>query len=111
MPAEMRPDEQRPLLPYRTRTTEVETVRKDGSPHVTPVWLVLDEEELVFTTGTTSVKGRNLRRDPRIALLVDDETPPYAFVHVRGRVTLHENLEELLRFATAIGARYMGSDR
>ena len=68
-------------------------------------------EQLLFTTGADSVKGRNLQRDPRIALLVDDDTPPYAFVHVRGRVTLHEDLDELLRFATAIGARYMGQDR
>ena len=111
MPAEMSPDEVRSFLSYGTRTAKVATVMKDGSPHVMPVWFVLDGEQLVFTTGATSVKGRNLRRDPRIALLVDDQTPPYAFVHVRGRVTLHEDLEELLRFATAIGARYMGPDR
>jgi PPOX class probable F420-dependent enzyme len=76
-----------------------------------PVWFVLDGEQILFTTGADSVKGRNLRRDPRIGLLVDDESPPYAFVHVRGRVTVHEDLDELLRFATAIGARYMGEDR
>ena len=36
---------------------------------------------------------------------------PYAFVHVRGPVTLSEDLAELLHFATAIGGRYMGADR
>jgi hypothetical protein len=46
-----------------------------------------------------------------VALVVDDDVPPYAFVHVRGRVTLHADLDELLRFATAIGARYMGAER
>ena len=92
-------------------TAKVATVMQDGHPHVMPVWFVLDGDQLLFTTGADSVKGRNLRRDPRIALLVDDETPPYAFVHVRGRVTVHEDLDELLRFATAIGARYMGEDR
>jgi PPOX class probable F420-dependent enzyme len=76
-----------------------------------PVWFVLDGDEIVFTTNRASVKGKHLRRDPRIALLVDDETPPYAFVHVRGRVTLSEDPEELLRAATGIGARYMGADR
>jgi PPOX class probable F420-dependent enzyme len=76
-----------------------------------PVWFVLDGDQIVFTTGAQSVKGRNLRRDPRVALLVDDQRPPYAFVHVRGRVTLHEDPDELLRFATAIGARYMGTDQ
>lgn len=58
-----------------------------------------------------SVKGCNLRRDSRIALLVEDQTSRYAFVHVRGRVTLHEDLDELRRFANAIGARYMGEKR
>jgi PPOX class probable F420-dependent enzyme len=76
-----------------------------------PVWFVLDGEDLVFTTGEDSVRGRNLRRDPRAAVVVDDEVAPYAFVHIRGRVSLSEDLEELLRFATAIGARYMGADR
>jgi hypothetical protein len=50
-------------------------------------------------------------RDPRAAIVVDDEVPPFAFVHIRGHVTLSEDLEELLRFATAIGGRYMGADR
>jgi PPOX class probable F420-dependent enzyme len=76
-----------------------------------PVWFVLDGEELVFTTWGESVKGRNLRRNPRAAAIVDDELAPYAFVHIRGRVTLSEDLEELLRFATTIGGRYMGPDR
>ena len=84
---------------------------KDGQPHVMPVWFVLDGEQIVFTTGANTVKGRNLQRDPRIALVVEDDEPPFAFVHVRGRVTIHEDPEDLLRFATAIGSRYMGEAR
>jgi PPOX class probable F420-dependent enzyme len=76
-----------------------------------PVWFVLDGEELVFTTWGDSVKGRNLRRNPRAAVIVDEDVVPYAFVHIRGPVTLSDDLEELLRFATAIGGRYMGADR
>jgi len=72
---------------------------------------VLDGEQIVFTTGAHTVKGRNLRRDPGIALVVEDDEPPFAFVHVRGRVTMHDDLDELLRVATAIGSRYMGEDR
>jgi len=83
----------------------------DGRPHVMPVWFVLDGEQLVFTTPGNSVKGRDLQRDPRIALVIDDDTPPYAFVHLRGRATITEDPDELLRFATAIGERYMGQDR
>ena len=52
-----------------------------------------------------------MRRDPRIALVVDEEVPPYAFVHVRGRAEISEDPEQLLRFATEMGARLMGVDR
>jgi PPOX class probable F420-dependent enzyme len=76
-----------------------------------PVWFVLDGDDVVLTTERDSVKGRALRRDPRLSLVVDDATPPYAFVHIRGRAELSEDLDELLRFATAIGARYMGAER
>jgi PPOX class probable F420-dependent enzyme len=107
----MTPDEVRAFLSHGTRTAKLATSGPDGQPHVMPVWFVLDGEELVFTTWGDSVKGRNLRRSPRAAVVVDDELAPYAFVHVRGNVTLSEDLGELLRFATAIGARYMGADR
>ncbi len=111
MPHTMNPDEVRAFLSHGTRTAKVATSGPGGQPHVMPVWFVLDGEELVFTTWGDSVKGRNLRRDPRAAVVIDEELAPYAFVHIRGQVTLSEDLEELLRFATAIGGRYMGADR
>lgn len=43
--------------------------------------------------------------------VVDEEVPPYGFIHVRGRAEISEDPEQLLRFATEIGARYMGVDR
>jgi PPOX class probable F420-dependent enzyme len=99
------------FLMHGTRTAKVATTMRNGQPHVMPVWFVLDGEELVFTTGAGSVKGRNLRRDPRIALVVDEDVAPYAFVHLRGRARISEDMDELLRFATEIGARYMGPER
>jgi PPOX class probable F420-dependent enzyme len=111
MPREQTPIEIAGFLMHGTRTAKVATTMRSGQPHVMPVWFVLDGEELVFTTGADSVKGRNLRRDPRIAVVVDEDVAPYAFVHIRGRVKISEDLDELLRFATEIGARYMGQDR
>lgn len=111
MPQQMSPAQVRSFITHGTRTAKVATVMKDGQPHVMPVWFVLDGEQIVFTTGANTVKGRNLQRDPRIALVVEDDEPPFAFVHVRGRVTIHEDPEDLLRFATAIGSRYMGEAR
>lgn len=107
----MTSDEIRAFLSHGTRTAKLATSGPGGQPHVMPVWFLLDGEELVFTTGSDSVKGRNLRRNPRAAVVVDEEVAPYAFVHMRGHVTLSEDSEQLLRFATAIGGRYMGADR
>ena len=111
MPRDMTPEQVWAFVSHGTRTAKVATVMKDGQPHVMPVWFVLDGEQIVFTTGADTIKGRNLQRDPRIALVVEDDEPPFAFVHVRGPVTIHTDLGELLRFATAIGSRYMGEAR
>ncbi len=111
MARRMTPDEIRDFLEHGTRTAKLATTSADGSPHVMPVWFVLDGEEIVFNTAANSVKGRNLCRSLRAALVVDEEVPPYAFVHIRGHVELSEDRGELLRFATAIGSRYMGADR
>jgi PPOX class probable F420-dependent enzyme len=101
----MTPDEICAFLSHGTRTAKLATSGPGGQPHVMPLWFVLDGEELVFTTWGESVKGRKLRRDPRAAVIVDEEVAPYAFVRIRGQVTLSEDLEELLCFATAIGGR------
>jgi PPOX class probable F420-dependent enzyme len=107
----MTPEQVRSFLGAGTRTAKLATVRADGRPHVVPVWFALDRDDAVFTTGVESVKGRALGRDPRVALCVDDERPPYAFVAVTGEASLSTDLDELLRFATKIGGRYMGADR
>src|SRR4051794_30598099 len=94
-----------------TRTGKLSTVRADGSPHVVPVWFLLDGGDLVFTTENDTVKGRNLLRDDRAALCVDDERPPFSFVVVQGRVQISEEPALLLTWATDIAARYMGEER
>jgi PPOX class probable F420-dependent enzyme len=111
MGRQMTAAEARVFMAHGTRTAKVATTMSDGRPHVMPVWFVLDGDAIVFTTPGQSVKGRALRRDPRVALVVDEEVPPYAFVHIRGRAEISEDPEQLLRFATEIGARYMGIDR
>ena len=108
---QMTGDEWREFVSAGTRTGKVGVTRTDGRPHVTPIWFVLDGDDLVFTTHSESVKGRALRRDGYAALCVDDERPPFSFVVVEGPVTLSADLGELRRWATVIGGRYMGADR
>ena len=97
-----------------TRTGKVAVTRANGAPHVTPIWFVLDSEGetdfIVFTTGSTSMKARALRRDPRFAMTVDDQAPPYSFVALEAEATLSEDLDELLTWATRLGGRYMGAE-
>ncbi|MGC5039673.1 PPOX class F420-dependent oxidoreductase [Streptomyces sp. DT190] len=101
----------REFVSHGTRTGKLSTVRADGSPHVTPIWFVLDGDELVFNTGKSSVKGRNIARDGRVALCVDDDRPPYSYVVLTGRARISEDLDETRLWATRIGARYMGEER
>ncbi|MDX2563041.1 PPOX class F420-dependent oxidoreductase [Streptomyces sp. TX20-6-3] len=107
----MTDDQWRTFVSEGTRTGKLATVRDDGSPHVVPVWFLLDGDEFVFNTGKDTVKGRNLARDGRVSLCVDDDTPPFAFVSLSGRAELSEDRAELRHWAGRIGARYMGEDR
>ncbi|MFF5772050.1 PPOX class F420-dependent oxidoreductase [Streptomyces californicus] len=106
----MTEDAWRAFLSEGTRTAKVSTVRADGSPHVAPVWFLLDGDSVVFNTGKESVKGRNLARDGRVSLCVDDDRPPYAFAVVNGRAELSEDPDDLLRWATLIARRYVAAD-
>jgi PPOX class probable F420-dependent enzyme len=98
-----------------TRTGKISTVRKDGRPHLVPVWFVLDSKDnnnIIFTTGNESIKGKDMLRDPRISLCVDDQTPPFSFVVIEGLAEVNQepDLHELLIWTTKIAARYMGQD-
>jgi PPOX class probable F420-dependent enzyme len=72
-------------------TGKLATVRADGRPHVAPVWFALDHStvgsdtpigDIVFTTGADTLKGKALHRDPRVAMCVDDERPPFSSVSI-----------------------------
>lgn len=106
----MSDDERRTFLSEGRRTAKLASLRADGSPHVVPVGFVLDGDDWVFMTSADSVKGRNVRRDPRVGLCVD-QVDPHAFVTVSGTVTISEEPTSLLHWATVIGNRYMGAER
>ncbi|CAN5566447.1 hypothetical protein BH20ACT21_BH20ACT21_18540 [soil metagenome] len=94
---EMTTQEAREFLRAGTRTGKLATVSADGSPHVAPIWFELDDDgNLLFTTGAKTVKGRNLRREPRLSLCVDDENPPFAHVVLLGVAEISEDRDALL---------------
>lgn len=92
------------------RTAKLAIVRKDGSAHVAPVWVDLDGDDIVFMTSADTVKGRAILRDPRVCLCWDDELPPFSFVTMSGTASTSTDPDELLRWGTRIGGRYMGAE-
>lgn len=111
----MSPEQVRSFVNVDPRTGKLATVRADGQPHITPIWSVLTEAENawgfdpIFNTGAAAVKGRNIRRDNRVMLSVDDERPPFTFVLVKGIAEVSDDLAARLPWATRIGGRSMGT--
>lgn len=120
--AEMSEKEIRRFLMQGTFTGKLATVKKDGSSHIVPIWFVLDgsnkngngdrkDDDIIFTTNESSVKARNIERDSRVSICVDDQRPPFSFVIVYGTAKIHHYRQnQLFRFATRIAQRYMGKD-
>jgi PPOX class probable F420-dependent enzyme len=108
---EMTKEEYKSFLRGRVRTAVLATVRADGRPHAAPIWFDLDGDTFVFTTGEDTVKGRNMRRDPRVSLCIDEEEPPFHFVVIEGTAELTAEHPDLLDWSTRLGSRYMGPER
>jgi PPOX class probable F420-dependent enzyme len=120
--ASMSEKEIRRFLMQGTFTGKLATIKKDGSSHIVPVWFVLEssdengsddreEDDIIFTTNGSSVKAKNIERDKRVSICVDDQTPPFSFVIVYGTAKIyHYRQNDLFRFATKIARRYMGKD-
>jgi len=111
--SEMTKDEIKKFLLQGTFTGKLGTINKDGTPHVVPIWYTVDEEDkIIFNTGDKSVKAKNIRRDNRVRLCVDDQVPLFSFVTIDGIVELISNEPgEVYKWAKIIAARYMGNDK
>lgn len=94
-----------------SKTGKLATIRADGSPHVTPIWFTFDNDtgDLVFMTFHSSLKARNLARDPRVSVCVDDEAYPFAWARLDGTATT--STRDLVHWATETSRRYVGDDR
>jgi PPOX class probable F420-dependent enzyme len=99
------------VLAAPARTGKLAIVRKDGSPHVAPVWVDLDGDQVVFMTSADTIKGKSILRDGRVSICWDDERPPFSFVTVAGTTTTSTDPDELLAWGTRIAARYMGAEQ
>jgi PPOX class probable F420-dependent enzyme len=86
----------------------VATIRDDGTPQVTPTWVDWDGEHVLVNTAEGRAKPRNIRRDPRVSVLVMDPDDPYNWVSVTGTAELtHEGAEEHIG---KLSHKYNGED-
>ena len=65
------------------------TLMPDGSPQSVPVWVGREDDHILICTGEGSLKAKNTRRDPRVALSIVDFYDPYKEAQLRGRVVEH----------------------
>ncbi len=91
----------------RALPVHLATLMPDGSPQVSPVWFDLDGDDLRINTAAGRQKDRNMRRDPRVALSIDDPARPGRELHMRGKV-IEMKTEGALEHIDALSRRYSG---
>lgn len=89
----------------------VATSMKDGSPHVTPTWIDIENGFLLVNTAIGRVKHKNVKNDPRIAISVADTNNPYHMVSVRGEVVEQITGERAENHIDKMAKKYIGKDK
>jgi PPOX class probable F420-dependent enzyme len=87
---------------------EVTTLRADGSPHSTVVWVDTDTDVVMFNTAVGRAKERHLRKDPRVALIVVDPENAYRWVSLSGTAEL--TTEGADAQIDKLAKKYLGQD-
>jgi PPOX class probable F420-dependent enzyme len=93
----------------RPNFAHIATLMPDGSPNVTPVWIGVRSDNILLGSGEDSLKIRNLRRDPRLALSVVDFHDPYEEVQIRGRVVEFRD-DSKFEIMDEISRKYIGKE-
>ena len=93
---------------HERRFAVLATLNKDGSPQLTTMWYLLEEDTIMMNTKAGRIKALNMKRDPRIAICVEDG---YNFVTISGSVSLNENQETAHRDIYRLAVRYNGEEK
>jgi PPOX class probable F420-dependent enzyme len=102
------PKEQIQFLDDNPYVGTVTTLRSDGSPHSTVVWIDVRNGAVGFNTARGRAKAHHLERDPRASLLVVDPNDPYKWVAVSGRAELSDDGAE--QQIDKLAKKYIGRD-
>ncbi len=95
---------ERPLLAV------LATAMPDGSPQATPLWFDFDGQHIRINSARGRTKDRNIRHDPRVALVIVDDANPYRYVQIRGRVVKMVEGEVAREHINQLSQRYTGQD-
>ena len=86
------------------------TLMPDGQPQVTPVWIDFDGKHVLVNSAKGRVKDRNMRRDPRVSMVLIDPDNPYRHLQVQGRVVeITENGAD--QHIDKMAKKYLGQDK
>jgi PPOX class probable F420-dependent enzyme len=86
----------------------VATIRADGTPHVTPVWIDWDGESVVFNTAAPRAKWKHIKRDPRVTVEVHSLEDPYQYVTITGTAELDEDEQRANAHIDKMSLKYRG---
>jgi PPOX class probable F420-dependent enzyme len=100
-------DEAREFLGEK-RFAVLATINKNGTPQQTVMWYELQGDEIMMNTAHGRLKDRNLIRDPRISICVEDGQ---RFVTLRGTVALNDEVETAQADIKRLAARYSGAEQ
>lgn len=108
---QLTPDEQQTMLDA-ARTAILVTIGPDGVPDPTAMWFVVDGDRIVMRTYAKSQKVRNIERDPRVAVLIEDgETyDTLRGLQITGRIALSRDVDEVLDVVEGLARKYEGVD-
>ncbi len=89
----------------------IATVNKDGSPQVTPTWVDTDGEYVLINIATTRQKARNVKRDPRVAVAVAEQSNPYKMISIQGKVVGQVVGREADDHIDKMSKKYLGQEK
>ena len=93
----------------------VSTLMKDGTPHITPTWVDIEDQDgggrILINTAVGRIKQKNVSRNPSIALAVFDQNNPYDMVSIRGKVVEQVTGDSAERHIDKLAKKYLGKDK
>jgi PPOX class probable F420-dependent enzyme len=87
------------------------SLMKDGSPHVTPTWVDIENGNILINTAIGRIKQKNISRDPRVALAIADQNNPYDMVTIRGKVIEQISGDPAEEHIDKLAKKYIGKDK